>query len=298
MKVERNGCSIHGILPSSYVQDSSGDFWFVLSCTARGVLAVRAYSRGRSSPEQLSVRILNGEKYYRLIDDPSQRMPSIIDNRRSRDYLCPICALNLSSEIPSSVSAVVKEISSVLRSQAGLSGSTLIGASSPRDYDIVLFGIENPDEAVRLFGKLKLLHRLVELSSWRRFQSGGNALCFHLKPPRDPIPLDELPWPLPPGGSLREMFKVCGNESGFLYPSYYDCARVSSDGGSSVEERCTLISTRPGHSGLFKVGDNIMAKSYLYTINRFRVAVVDPCDSWADLGKWVEAENAGAAEQR
>jgi len=286
MKINEKTCSIHGILPNSYFIDIDGEFYFNLSYNFRKILTVKSYSRNKPAIQKnISCRIFNGKKYYRLLDDMSLCMPIILDKTKIYRYFCPICKFhNSNDDSRYPIYYIIRKILTELNCAVGISGSTLIGMSATRDYDIVLYNIEDVKNAAIHINKIKNEHNLKELTSWRRFVYNESIICLYLKLRRPPIYLERLPWPLDKNSKSNLMkFKVTDDSTGFAFPAYYKCIALMDGLKIKKGEHVIFVSIRPGHSGLLKFGEEFTIQCYEFNINGRKVALADPCNSWAEI---------------
>lgn len=287
MKINEKICPIHGLLPNAYFMDTDREYYFILSCNFRRILAVKSYSKYRPVTKNISCRTLNGEQYYRLLDDESLRTPITLGKRDIYKYFCPICKFeNSNNGLGSVLDKIISKLSSELNYDLGFSGSYLIGGSEVHDYDIAIYNIEDIKNTVKHIDKFKRRHKLKELTSWRRLVYNESIICLYLRQRYPPFYLERLQWPLNKNLKLKLMkLKVINDKEGFAFPAYYKCVTLMDGSKIKQGEYVIFASTRPGHSGLLKCGDEFTIQCYEFNINGVKVVLADPCNSWAEVQK-------------
>lgn len=272
---KRADCPIHGALDSSYVQCKSGDLHFVISSDRGCYLVVRSYSV--NCPLQrggLSTRTIHGQKYWRLLDDPQHRSFRTLEARDIHSYYCPTCAWPVMVAKRSEVDRFGSVLAVELSAAIGLSGSKMLGAADGLDVDIVLYGQSNTHTDPRpLVQRTARAFGATPHTSWRRMHLGRTTICLQLRR-RFLASLAGL-WTLATSSerSIHSFFRVVDASKSYWFPAEYRCISVGDSAWGTSEIR--LISTQPGHCGLFADGDVISAYVRISSRNG-RILLVDP----------------------
>lgn len=280
------GCSIHGTLPHSYALASDGQYYFILESDLVASVAIRSYSRDRSySSLGLSTRVLNGREYFRLLDSPNLRVPTILVNSTVIHWYCPVCKYDSLSWGTPELRRLVHSISErIPGANVGISGSSLVDSPDARDCDVVFYDIDNSETALQAIDYARHLHGAIRLSSWRRLQCDGNALCLILKARKSSIRLSWIPWNAVSESESVGMHLVvtCATE-GHLSPAIYRCVHAREVCTARRLGMLLLLSIQPGHAGLLGPGDQLNVRAVEVQSGEQAVALVDPRNPWIDV---------------